>query len=182
MKRIILTERDNNIIEFLTKYKCATTSTISNLFFNGSRRPTTRRLKHLKEHGFIKSSQEYVSIEQVHYINKKPTQLKHSCLCSEFACKMKLEKNILKEKTEFKIGNVRTDLLLITDHPKIYLIEICNTKPFDLNKYIKLKKSMEWKKLFPTFPDIIVVSDKKVNKSNELNIIHYDLNLNRVGF
>lgn len=179
MKRIILTERDNQIIEFLSIYKCATTSTISNLFFNGSRRPTTRRLKHLKEHGFIKSSQEYISVEQVHYINKKPTQLKHACICSEFVSKMKLENNIIKEKVEFKIGNIRSDLLLITDTPKIYFVEACNTKPFDTNKYIRLKKSMEWKKLFPVFPDIIVISDKKVNTSNELNIIKYNLKLEK---
>ena len=179
MKRIILTERDNQIIDFLTQYKCATTSTISNLFFNVSRRPTTRRLKHLKEHGFIKSSQEFVSIEQVHYINKKPTQLKHSCICSEFVSKMKIENNVLKDKSEFKIGNIRSDLLIITDTPKIYFVEVCNTKPFDLNKYLKLKKSMEWKKVFPVFPDIIVISDKKVNKSSELNIIEYTINLNK---
>lgn len=179
MKRIILTERDNQIIDFLNQYKCATTSTISDLFFNGSRRPTTRRLKHLKEHGFIKSSQEFVSVEQVHYINKKPSQLKHSCICSQFVSKMKLENNIIKEKIEFKIGNVRADILLITDTPKIYLIEVCNTKPFDLNKYIKLKRSMVWKDVFPVFPDIIVISDKTFKKSKELNIIHYNLKLEK---
>lgn len=179
MKRIILTERDNQIIEFLNNYKCATTSTISDLFFNGSRRPTTRRLKHLKEHGFIKSSQEFVSVEQIHYINKKPSQLKHSCICSQFVSKMKLENNVIKEKIEYKIGNVRADILLITEEPKIYLIEVCNTKPFDLNKYIKLKRSMVWKDIFPVFPTIIVISDKKVNKSNEIDIIEYDLKLNK---
>lgn len=179
MKRIILTERDNQIIEFLNNYKCATTSTISKLFFNDSLRPCNRRLKHLREHGLIKSSQEYVSTEKVHYINKKPTQLKHSCICSEFACKMKLENNILKEKIEYKIGNVRADLLLINDKPEIYLIEVCNTKPFDLNKYIKLKHSLEWKKVFPVFPIIIVISDKPVKKSKELNIIHYNLKLEK---
>lgn len=179
MKRIILTERDNKIIEFLNQYKCATTSTISDLFFNGSRRPTTRRLKHLKEHGFIKSSQEYISTEKVHYINKKPTQLKHSCICSQFACMMKLNDNIIKEKIEFKIGNVRADLLLINDKPEIYLIEVCNTKPFDVNKYIKLKRSLVWKDVFPVFPTIVVISDKSVKKSNELNIIHYNLKLEK---
>lgn len=179
MKRIVLTERDNQIIEFLNTYKCATTSTISDLFFNGSRRPTTRRLKHLKEHGFIKSSQEFVSVEQIHYINKKPTQLKHSCLCSKFVCMMKLNYNILKEKIEFKISNIRADILLITDKPEIYLVEICITKQFDLNKYINLKNSLEWKGYFPLFPKIIVVSDKPVKKSNQIEIIHYDLNLNK---
>lgn len=179
MKRIILTERDNQIIDFLNNYKCATTSTISKLFFNDSLRPCNRRLKHLREHGFIKSSQEYVSTEKIHYINKKPTQLKHSCICSQFACMMKLNENIIKEKIEFKIGNVRSDLLMITDKPEIYLIEICNTNPFDLNKYVKLKRSLVWRELFPVFPDIIVISDKPVKKSNELNIIHYNLKLEK---
>lgn len=179
MKRIILTKRDEEIINFLNEFKCATTTTISELFFNGSKRPTTRRLKHLREHGFIKSSQEYVSIEQVHYINKKPKQIKHTTICSSFYSLFNQENNIVKSRIEFKIGNVRSDLLIVTEEPKIYLIEICNTKAFDLNKYINLKRSMEWKKYFPVFPDIIVVSDKKVNKSNELNIIEYDLNLNK---
>lgn len=179
MKRIILTERDNNIIEFLNNYKCATTSTISKLFFNDSLRPCNRRLKHLREHGFIKSSQEYISTEKIHYINKKPTQLKHSCICSQFACMMKLNDNIIKEKIEFKIGNVRCDLLMINDKPEIYLIEICNTKPFDLNKYVKLKRSLVWRELLPVFPNIIVISDKPVKKSNELNIIHYNLKLEK---
>lgn len=179
MKRIILTERDNQIIEFLTNYKCASTSTISKLFFNDSLRPCNRRLKHLREHGFIKSSQEYVSTEKIHYINKKPAQLKHSCICSQFATYMKVNNNILKEKIEYKIGNVRCDLLLITDEPKIFLIEICNTKPFDLNKYIKLKNSLEWKKVFPIFPTIIVISNKPVKKCVELDIIVYNTNLEK---
>lgn len=179
MKRIILTERDNQIIDFLNNYKCATTSTISKLYFNDSLRPCNRRLKHLREHGFIKSSQEYISTEKVHYINKKPTQLKHSCICSQFACMMKLNDNIIKEKIEFKIGNVRCDLLMINDKPEIYLIEVCNTKPFDLNKYIKLKRSLVWKDVFPVFPTIVVISDKPVKKSNELNIIHYNLKLEK---
>lgn len=179
MKRIILTDRDNQIIEFLTNYKCSTTSTISKLFFNNSLRPCNRRLKNLREHGFIKSSQEYVSTEKVHYINKKPSQLKHSCICSEFACMMKLNNNILKEKIEYKIGSVRADLLMITDKPEIYLIEICNTKPFDLNKYIKLKNSLEWKKVFPIFPTILVISNKEIKSSRELKIVKYDLDLNK---
>lgn len=181
MKRIVLTNRDEQIIEFLKNYKCAKSSTISKLFFNSSTRPCNRRLKYLNEHGFIKSSQEYVSTENIHYINRKPTQLKHSCLCSEFISKMKIENNVIKDRVEFKIGNIRSDLLVITQNEniEIFLVEVCITKPFDLNKYINLKRSLKWKEVFPVFPNIIVISDKKVNKSIDLNIIEYDLNLNK---
>lgn len=174
MKRIVLTERDSNIIEFLEQYKCATTSTISTIFFNGSSRPCNRRLQYLREHGFIKSSQEYVSVEKVHYINKKPTQLKHSCISSSLIAELiKLDCDILKSKVEFKIGNVRSDLFIAINYKGnnyIYLVEVCNTKKFDLKKYTKLYDSNYWREYFPVFPKILVISDKEVEVNNKLDI------------
>ena len=87
MKRIVLTERDKQIIDFLSEYKCATTSTLAIIFFKGSKRPTTRRLKLLREHGLINSAQEFVCLEQIHYINKKPKQIKHTIIETNFISK-----------------------------------------------------------------------------------------------
>ena len=182
MKRIILTKRDEEIIKFLSDYKCANTSTIANIFFNGSKRPCNRRLKNLKEHGFIKSSQEFVCLEQIHYINKKPTQIKHSTILTNFIGELyKNNIEVLKSKVEFKIDNVRSDLLLVCKvdgKVKIFFIEVCNTKKFDLNKYIKLKHNNKWKEYFPIFPSIIVISNKPVDTNKDLNIITMDLDLN----
>lgn len=179
MKRIILTERDKQIIEFLNLYKCATTSTISKLFFNNSLRPCNRRLKHLREHGFIKSSQEYVSIEKIHYINKKPTQLKHCCLVSELIAQIhKIGATILKSRLEFKVGNVRCDLFIALNYNNknhIFFVEVCNTKKFDLKKYIKLYDSMSWKEYFPIFPQLLVISNKEVDKNKRFDIININL-------
>ena len=36
MKRILLTDRDQQIIDFLSEYKCDNTSSIADIFFNGS--------------------------------------------------------------------------------------------------------------------------------------------------
>ena len=91
MKKIILTERDKEIIQFLKDFKCSTTKTISNIFFNSSIRPTQRRLKYLSEHGYIKSYQENVITEKIHYVKKKPTNIKHALILSEFIGKLKLE-------------------------------------------------------------------------------------------
>ena len=88
MKRIVLNDRDEKIIEFLKEYKCANTSTLATIFFNGSKRPCNRRLKNLREHGFINSSQEFVCLEQIHYVGKKPTQLKHSTILTNFIAKL----------------------------------------------------------------------------------------------
>lgn len=181
MKRIVLTDRDKQIIEFLQTYKCATTTTISNIFFNGSKRPTTRRLKLLREHGLINSTQEFVCLEQIHYLGRKPKQIKHTIIETNFISKL-YENNfdILKLKKEFKIGNVRSDLLLVTkinNKALIYFIEVCNTKPFDVKKYERLKDSRNWKEYFPVFPSIIVISDKPVELSKHLSIITLNLNL-----
>lgn len=183
MKRIIITDRDEKIIEFLNIFKVATTSTIATIFFNGSKRPCSRRLKYLREHGFIKSSQEFICLEQIHYINKKPTQLKHNTIISNFIGKLHSENiNILKLKKEFKIDSVRCDLLVVCEVDKkvqIYMVEVCNTKPFDLDKYIKLKRYGNWDKTFPVFPTIISISNKPVKTSKEINIIKYNLELKK---
>ena len=181
MKRIVLTERDKQIIDFLSEYKCATTSTLAIIFFKGSKRPTTRRLKLLREHGLINSAQEFVCLEQIHKINKKPKQIKHTIIETNFISKLYENKiEILKLKKEFKIGNVRSDLILVckmNNKALIYFIEVCNTKPFDTNKYIRLKDSNYWKEYFPVFPSIIVISDKPVIDSKHLNILHLNLSL-----
>ena len=182
MKRIVLNDRDEKIIEFLKEYKCANTSTLASIFFNGSKRPCSRRLKNLREHGFINSSQEFVCLEQIHYVCKKPTQLKHSTILTNFIAKLHQNNiDILKSKIEFKIENVRSDLLLvckIQDKTHIFFIEVCNTKKFDVKKYIKLKESNSWRSIFPVFPGIIAISDKPVEKHKDLNIITMDLQLN----
>lgn len=184
MKRIVLTERDSNIIDFLKTFRCATSSTIANIFFNGSLRPCNRRLQYLRENNLIKSSQDYISSEKVHYFNKKPSQLKHSCMMTKFISKLYENKvEILKLKKEYKIGNVRSDLLAICRIDgvvKIFMVEICNTKAFDINKYIRLKESNLYKDVFPVFPDIIVVSNKNYN-SKIFNIINIDKEFNNFG-
>ena len=182
MKRIVLTDRDNNILEFLQIYKCATTSTLANIFFNGSKRPCSRRLKHLREHGFINSSQEFVCLEQIHYINKKPTQLKHSTILTNFIGLLYLNNvELLKTKVEYSIEHLRSDMLLvckINGKTQIFFIEVCNTKKFDIKKYLKLKESSNWRKVFPVFPEIIVISNKPVETDPRLDIIEIDLELN----
>lgn len=180
MKRIVLTKRDNEIIEFLKEYKCATSSSIANLFFNGSIRPCNRRLQYLRENNLIKSSQEHISLEKVHYLNKLPKQLKHTTIVSNFISKLYCEDiEILKVKLEYKIGNIRSDILVICKIKgklKIFSVEVCNTKGLDLNKYIRLKESGIYKDILPVFPTIISISNKDYN-SKYLDIINLNLNL-----
>ncbi|MCU9808383.1 replication-relaxation family protein [Paraclostridium sp. AKS46] len=181
MKRIVLTDRDKEIIQFLKDFKCATTATISNMFFNSSLRPCQRRLKYLCEHGYINSYQENVITEKIHYVGRKPINLKHALILSEFIAKLKINNiEILKYKVPFKIENLIADAFIAIKKDNknyIYFVEVENTKQFNLSKYEQLYYNRAWKDVFPVFPGIIVISDRKVNKNDIFNIIDIKLDL-----
>lgn len=185
MKRIVITDRDKEIIQFLKDFKVATTTTISDLYFNSSIRPCQRRLKFLSEHGYIKSYQENVITEKIHYVGRKPINLKHALILSDFISKLKLNDiEIIKYKVPFKIENLIADAFIaIKKHNKnyIYFVEVENTKKFNLSKYEQLYYSRSWKEIFPIFPGIIVISDRKVNKNSIFNIVDIKLDLSNLG-
>ncbi|MGL5642392.1 MAG: hypothetical protein ACRDDM_08985 [Paraclostridium sp.] len=184
MKKIILTERDQQIIKFLKDFKCATTKTISNMFFNSSIRPTQRRLKYLSEHGYIKSFQENVITEKIHYIKKKPTNLQHALILSKFISKLTLQDiEILKYKVPYKLENIIADAFIAIrkdNRNYIYFVEVENTKQFNLSKYEQLYYNRSWKDKFPIFPGIIVITDKNIKKNEIFNIIDVKLDLSNL--
>lgn len=59
-------------------------------------------------------------------------------------------------------------------------LEVELTKFFNLEKYEELYYSRAWKEVFPIFPNIVVVSDKKVKTNNEFNIINIDTEFKNV--
>ena len=183
MKRIVLTDRDNKIIEFLQDFKCATTSTIADIFFP-SLRTAQRRLKYLSEHGYIKSYQEHIILEKIYYIKKKPSQLKHSLILSSFIAEIKKANiEILKYRVQFKLGNTIPDCLLVLRYNNrnyIYLVECENTKQFNLKKYEDLYYSRAYKDILPTFPSIIVISNRPVKKSDKFDVIDVRLDFSNI--
>ena len=65
------------------------------------------------------------------------------------------------------------DLLLskYNNEPKIFLIEVENTKYFDTGKYIELKQTREYKSKFPVMPSIICISDKNNKTDDKIDVI-----------
>lgn len=183
MKRIILTDRDNKIIEFINDFKAATTSTIADIYFP-SLRTAQRRLKYLCEHGYIKAYQEHITLEKIYYIKKKPSQLKHSLILSSFIAELKKANiEILKYKVQFKLGNTIPDCLLVLSYNNknyIYLVEVENTKAFNVKKYEDLYYSRAYKDILPAFPSIIVISNRTVKKSNKFDVIDIKLDFSNI--
>ena len=81
---IRITQRDEAIIEFLNEVKVADTQTLCNIFFNGKLRASQLRLKALVDYKYIKVYRENVISQNIYYVKRKPTQIKHSLILSKF--------------------------------------------------------------------------------------------------
>ena len=176
--RVRLQQRDNEIIEFLKNCKCADTFTIHNIFFKGALRTTQLRLQKLEEAGYIKSFREDILKPKIYYVKNKPKSYKHAIKVSQFIGELhKQNIEILKYKVPYKIGNIIADglfVIRVNEDVKILFLEVELQKYFNLNKYNELYYSRAWKEVFPVFPKIVVVSDKRVDTDKKFNIIKID--------
>lgn len=171
-----LTDRDNQIIDFIATCGVADTETICKMFFNNGLRTCQIRLKKLTDNKYLKRIDKETFVDQnIFYINKKPAQLKHKLLFSKFVAELQLlGAEILKIKSPLKINNVIADGFIaykLGGENKILFVEIELTKYFNLKKYEELYYSKKWKEMFPVFPSIAVISDKKVDKSTRFTVI-----------
>lgn len=175
MSRIKLQDRDVKIIDFLKDNKCADTTTLSNIFFNGSLRSCQHRLKKLCDNGDLKVFRENILSQNIYYTKKKPSSYKHALKVTQFIAELhKLGIEILKIKTPYAIGNMIADSLIVcrvNGDVKILWLEVELSKFFNITKYENLHYSRKWKEVLPTFGSIIVVTDKKVKTNNKFNII-----------
>ena len=173
-----LQARDKEIIEFLNTCKCADTQTLANIFFNGGLRTTQVRLQKLKCNDYIKAFRPGLLEQNIYYIKNKPKSYKHALKVTQFIGELhKLGIEIIKYKVPYKISNIIADGLLvikINGDVKILFLEAELQKYFNLTKYQDLYYSRAWKEVFPIFPSIVVVTDKKIETDNKFNIVKVD--------
>ena len=183
--RVRLQDRDIQIIEFLKANKCATTETISNIFFNGSLRVCQHRLKKLVDVGKIKAFRENILTQNIYYVTKKPTSYKHALKVTQFIGELhKQDIEILKSKVPYKLSNIIADGLFVVrvkGEVKILFLEVELQKYFNLNKYNDLYYLRAWKEVFPVFPSIVVISDKRVDTDNKFNIVKIDTEFKNIN-
>ena len=180
-----ITERDIKILEFLKEVNVADTKTLSILFFNGSIRRCNQRMKILKDNKKVKYFRENILSPNIYYIGRKPANWKHKIVFSQLLGMLQLNNiKILKYRTPFICGSVIADGFIainINGVNKIYFVEVERTKKLDIDKYLDLYYSRKWKDFFPVIPSILCISDKKISKSNILDIININLNLDNIN-
>ena len=176
-----ITNRDIEIKKFLEEVQVADTKTLSILFFNDKLRAAQKRLKKLSDEKYIKCYRENMLEQDIFYIKKRSINWKHKIIFSQLLAKLKLEEiEVLKYRTPYQIENVIADGLIvamINNEPKIYFVEGERKKKFDLDKYVNLYYSRKWKKVFPVFPSILLITDNNYKTDQALNIINCGWNL-----
>lgn len=182
---MLLTKRDDEIRDFLKEVSIADTSTINTLFFGGSIRSCQRRLKQLVEYKFIKRMDRvYLNQEYLYYVNKIPQQLDHKLIFSQFLGRLKeLGADIIKYRPTFKVCNIIPDgFVAFTYNNRNYitLVEIERTKDFNVDKYLDVINTEEFKNTFPITPFVTVISNKEVKSNNKLDIVNVKLDFSNI--
>lgn len=158
----MITTRDLNIIDFVTEYKVASTSTISEVFFPSSV-ACYKRLQEIIKRGELKRARDSINNEYL-YFKKRPKQLKHSLLVSDFYRELHKRATIISFKIEPVMGDIRPDAVFgYKYNNKTYVglleVEISN-KGFNSGKYDRFYSSENYKNFLPTMPTVFVVGDK----------------------
>jgi hypothetical protein len=155
----MLTTRDLQIVDFLSEYKVANTSTITELFFP-SRVACYKRLQILNMQRVIKRVRDSVTSEYIYY-KKLPKQVKHSLLVSDFYRELHMKTEIINFKIEPIMGDIRPDAVFgYKHHGKTFagLLEIeISHKGFNYAKYERFYNSDTYKNFLPVMPTVFVV-------------------------
>lgn len=167
----MLTTRDCEIIDFLTNYKIASTTTLQYFFFPSLSACQKRLLKMVKEKT-IKRARDNITNEYVYYI-KKPKQVLHSLKVTELYAELSGKYEIKHFKIEVKLDTIRPDAVfgyIEKGVSKIGMLEVeLSNKAFDSKKYNHFSRSGEAKKYgFSSFN--VFLWDKK---SMVMEIIKY---------
>ena len=185
---IRLTDRDKKIKSFLEEVTIASTSTISEIFFNGSLRSCQYRLRQLVDYKIIKSFRPSIIEENLFYTKNKPRNYKHKLIFSDLLGELhRLNIEVLKYRCPYVIesnsGTVIADGLIVvrTDQVKIFFVEGELSKKLNVSKYESLYYGREWRSTFPIYPSILCISNRAVvTDHNVLDIRKVNLNFDKL--
>lgn len=169
---IVIGDRDKKIKEFLEVVGCADTNTIAAIFFPRTCiRNTQKRLKQLVDYKFIKVYRPNMLTQNIYYSKNKPRNIKHKILFSQLLGELHRQQvEILKYKCPYKLENIIADGLIVTrtnNQIGIYFVEGEISKKLNVKKYEDSYYSNKWKEVFPIFPTILVITDKRIKTDHK---------------
>lgn len=162
----MLTMRDHQTIEYIKRFKAVETHTIKDAMFPAvSMRRCRQRLARLAEGGWIRRERGIVGRDYLYFIDK-PRHLLHTLAIAKVYADLQKEFNIIRFEPEFAIGPVVADAYFEYEHEgDIYgaFLEVQLSRGYDQKKYEMLFASGVWRKVWESFPLVVIVTDHTIN-------------------
>lgn len=176
------TERDQQIISYLETFKVATTSTLVSLFFSCYRYGAERLALLAKRGDVTRARCLGDSYDYVYYLGRRPKQLIHSLLLTEFHRELSTIARVIKIVPEYTCGHVRADGFVafeLRGQKMIAFVEVqTRNQGLDTAKYRQLLLSGDWKGHFPVFPLVIgVTNQQKIKAPSDYRLVHIKTDL-----
>lgn len=154
-----MTSRDYDIINFINKYKFATTSHIQHFFFS-SRSACNKTMKRIVDEQQINRMRiikHSINSEYLFFLKKpNPSQIKHSLSLLDFYVMADETYTIKSFQVQKKIGSICPDACMVTNKD-VFLVEVeLSHKGFDYIKYEEFVAKNEYSKYFNKMPTVIV--------------------------
>lgn len=184
-KHIVMTERDEAVQDFITKFHAVKTTQIAAECFEGNDYVCRRRMKILTDFRKVKRCRDNVIQEYVFYSHKLTQKFTHYMKIADFYLELKSQPGeIVEFEVEKKIANVIPDAVVLFRRfvgdsrymiPMFVEVHRCQN-PFDQEKYERLYESGAWRELgYKTFPRIVIATNKHITiQPSKLNFIVHD--------
>ena len=187
-----MTNRDMEILEFLTMCRICTRKQVQELLFeNKHQNVPLRRLKKLADDGYV--NRKMFKIENtrsvyVYYLDKKPSKklVEHDLYITDFLVKLiKNNYEIIEFKRNFSLGNIISDGYINVkknNRTKKILLEV-QLSPHDcISKYYNFKEVIINNTNWEVMPLLYVINNQGLDKKLiDMKVIYDNVKIEKVG-
>ena len=187
-----MTNRDMEILEFLTMCRICTRKQVQELLFeNKHQNVPLRRLKRLADDGYVNRKMfkvENTRSVYVYYLDKKPSKklVEHDLYITDFLVKLiKNNYEIIEFKKNFSLGNIISDGYINVkknNRSKKILLEV-QLSPHDcISKYYNFKEVIINNTNWAVMPLLYVINNQGLNKKLiDMKVIYDNVKIEKVG-
>ena len=187
-----MTNRDMEILEFLTLSRICTRKQVQELLFeNKHQNVPLRRLKRLADDGYVNRKMfkvENTRSVYVYYLDKKPSKklVEHDLYITDFLVKLiKNNYEIIEFKKNFSLGNIISDGYINVkknNRTKKILLEV-QLIPHDcISKYYNFKEVIINNTNWEVMPLLYVINNQGLNKKLiDMKVIYDNVKIEKVG-
>jgi hypothetical protein len=164
---VLKNKRTQDIINLIEKFSCADATQIQRLFYPYKYGIINcrKKLAELVKEGTLKRKRNDINSKYVYWIGKEPAQLTHALLILEcYVVSVQKYGSVECQLKELNMG-IRPDAFLKPLKGKQRFIEVhLSNNDLNLEKY--LPAARRW---VGTFPEVLVITNRKVSVSPEVN-------------